>query len=337
MHSSLDSHNNRIGVLFINLGTPEKPTTSAIRAYLKEFLSDRRVIEVNPVIWKVILNAFILPLRAPKLVPKYESIWSEERGAPLLYHTQDLAENIKKFLSSNISVGVAMTYGSPSINDEIKKFGNEGIERILFVPLYPQYSGSTTGSVYDAVSRALNKIRNLPEIRFIKSYYEREEYIGAIVKSILRHWDEHGKPDRLLCSFHGLPQDMIDAGDPYYEQCVRTVELIKGALPQGGPQVDLAFQSKFGRAKWIEPATESVIRSYPTQGVKNVHIIAPGFAADCIETIDEIDRELREIFLENGGEKFSYIPCLNGDEFWAQGLANIINDHISNWSQNVKT
>ncbi|ASY41122.1 ferrochelatase [Taylorella equigenitalis] len=321
-----------VGVLLVNLGTPQEPTASSIRTYLREFLSDRRIVELNPVLWKFILNGFVLPFRPKQMVPKYKEIWAKYNKSPLLYHTENLRENLDEYMPSFMYVAHAMTYGEPSIKDALEYLRQRLCgERVIVVPLYPQFSASTTGAVFDAVARTVKEMKDFPELRFIKSYYRFPEYIECIANSIKAYWAENGQPDRLLCSFHGLPQSMIDAGDPYYSECLHTVELIKAALPQDGPQVDIAFQSKFGREKWIEPSSESVIRSYPSQGVKNLHVIAPGFAVDCIETIDEIDRELRDVFMNSGGEKFGYIPCLNSSEEWCETLNEIVYHHIFDW------
>lgn len=323
----------KVGVLVVNLGTPATTSPQDIRRYLGQFLSDQRVIELPPALWQIILRGFILPLRPRKLSPKYESIWMEG-GSPLLVYSQAQTDGIQQKLQDkgyDIPVRLAMRYGEPAMHDVLHELTTLGCERILMVPLYPQYAASTTATAVDELNRYLAKRRNQPETRSIKSYAQHEGYIQPFVQSVLRHWKTHEKPQRLLLSFHGLPRRCIDKGDPYYRDCMLTTAAVREALADQDVPVFATFQSRFGAEKWIEPYTEPTLRQWAKEGLKSVHVACPGFLADCLETLEEIQMECRDAFLEEGGTQFSYIPCLNDDPAWIDGLCDIVLQNLSGW------
>lgn len=323
-----------IGILLINLGTPDEPTAPSIRRYLREFLSDPRVIEMPQFVWQIILNAAVLPLRPKKLVPKYELVWLEQ-GAPLLVYSQRQAEGLEASLRQQyaepIHVELAMRYGNPSIPNAIRALREKSCEKILVAQLYPQYAASTTATAVDAVNRYVAKLRNQPELRFIKNYYDHPAYIQPLANAVRRYWHEHGKPERLLLSYHGLPRRCAEQGDPYYRECMLTTEALRQSLSDLNVPVYASFQSRFGAEKWLEPYTEPLLRQWAKEGVKTVHTMCPGFLADCLETLEEIQVECRDAFLEDGGTQFAYIPCLNGDPQWIEGLSQITQSHLGGW------
>lgn len=322
-----------IGVLVVNLGTPDEPTVTAIRRYLAEFLSDPRVIEIPQILWQLILRLAVLPRRPKKLVPKYELVWLEE-GAPLLVYSRRQAEGIQRQLREHyaeVHVELAMRYGTPSIPKAIDALRVKGCEQIVVVPLYPQYAASTTATAVDAINRHLAKLRNQPEMRFIKSYYDDPAYIQPLAQSVQRYWKEHGTPERLLLSFHGLPRRCAELGDPYYRECMLTASALRKSLQAFNVPVYVSFQSRFGAERWLEPYTEPLLRQWAKEGVKTVHAMCPGFVADCLETLEEIQVECRDAFLEEGGQRFAYIPCLNDDPEWVLGLSGIVLKNLEGW------
>ena len=322
-----------IGVLVVNLGTPDAPTQSAIKRYLAEFLSDPRVIEIPQFVWQFILRGAVLPLRPRKLVEKYELIWLPE-GAPLLVYSQRQAEGIEASLRAQgveVHAELAMRYGNPSIPSAIERLRAKGCQRIVVVQLYPQYAASTTATAVDAINRYLAKLRNQPEMRFIKSYYDAPQYIQPLSQHIRRYWAEHGTPERLLLSFHGLPRRCAADGDPYYRECILTAHAVRQALADTGVPVFASFQSRFGAERWLEPYTEPLLRQWAKEGVKHVHVTCPGFLADCLETLEEIQLECRDAFLEDGGTDFGYIPCLNDDPEWVKGLTELVHQNLGGW------
>lgn len=323
--------NQKIGILLINLGTPDQPQASSIRRYLREFLSDPRVIEIPKLVWQPILNLFILTRRPKKLAPLYKQIWLE-RGSPLLVYTQDQAHGLQVKMDQNginARVELAMRYGNPSIESAMEKL--KDCERILIVPMYPQYAASTTATAIDMVNRYTARRRNQPEVRYIKRFHYDAGYIGAMVEQIKSFWDKNGVPERLLLSYHGLPLDVVKKGDPYYQDCIQTTMLIQQALGEYGDLVYSSFQSRFGAQEWIQPYTEPTLRQWAKQGVKNVHVMCPGFLADCLETLEEIQIECRDAFIEDGGTDFSYIPCLNGQDNWIQALSDLVTKNLADW------
>ena len=305
----------KTGVLIINLGTPDSTSWFDIRKYLKEFLSDRRVIEVNPVIWQIILNVFILNLRPSKTAKAYKEIWmKEENMSPLLYYTKKQAEKISKLISKeNLIVDFAMRYGNPSIKSKIIKLHDNGCENLVILPLYPQYAAATTATVCDEVYRTLMKMRWQPSLKIIPHYESEPLYIDALVKSLKRKIEEiNWKPDLILASYHGIPKKYFDKGDPYHCYCQKTSRLISEKF--NSLEIKTTFQSRFGPQEWLQPYTDKTLESLPKEVKKNVLMICPGFSSDCVETLEEILIQGKESFMESGGENFDMVPCLNDSE-----------------------
>ena len=305
----------RVGVLLINLGTPDAPEAGAVRRYLAEFLSDRRVVEIPAIAWKPILHGIILRTRPAKSAHAYRQVWTNE-GSPLAAISARQASGLQERLGEEILVGSAMRYGSPAIADSLSKMIGAGCTRILLAPLYPQYCAATTATANDAVFAQLAAMRWQPAIRTLPPYYDDPLYIDALAADLRRQLAAlEFEPQRLLLSFHGMPQRTLELGDPYHCHCQKTARLVGEALDR---PVDVAFQSRFGRAKWLEPATDRVLAGYPAQGVERVAIAAPGFSADCLETLEELGIRGRETFLDAGGTHFARLDCLNDS---AQGMA----------------
>ena len=332
--ASAPKREGRIGVLLINLGTPDGTSYWPVRRYLKEFLSDRRVIETNRVLWWFILNFIVLVKRPSASGAKYRSIWNEERDeSPLRTITRSQAEKVGKALRPRgIAVDWAMRYGSPSIAAGIEALVAEGCDRLLAFPLYPQYAAASTATANDKVFDALKALRAQPALRTVPPYPQDPVYIAALAHSIKTHLGTLDfEPETILASFHGMPQAYVDKGDPYQAQCVETVEALRAALGPLGAKLKLTFQSRFGRAEWLKPYTDQTVEALARAGVKRIAIITPGFAADCLETLEEIAEENREIFLEHGGERFSYIPCLNDSEEGIKLLVHLIERELEGW------
>ena len=320
-------------VLYCNLGTPEAPTAAALRPYLAQFLSDHRVIEIPKAIWWLILHGIILRIRPKKSAAKYASIWTPE-GSPLKVWTAKQASMLRGYLGERghqVAVRYAMRYGQPSIASQLDALKAEGATRILILPAYPQYSGTSTASVFDAVYSWAAKIRHIPELRFVNHYHDHPGYIAALAVRVRAHWAKHGRADRLVLSFHGVPERTLHLGDPYHCECHKTARLLAEQLGLSKEQYLLTFQSRFGKAKWLEPYTEPTLVAMAQAGVKSVDVMCPGFTGDCLETLEEISMEAREAFLHAGGEKFSYIPCLNDSPAWIAALASITSQHLSGW------
>ena len=323
----------RTAVLLCNLGTPDEPTAPALRRYLAEFLGDHRVVEIPRLIWMAILHGIILRVRPAKSAAKYASIWTKE-GSPLKVWTQKQALALQAVFDSQgetVTVRYAMRYGSPSIASQLDALKAEGHTRILILPAYPQYSGTTTASVFDAVYQWGLRSRVLPEFRFINHYHDDSGYIQALAESVRTHWAEHGKAERLVMSFHGVPERTLHLGDPYHCECYKTARLLGEALGLTKDQYMVTFQSRFGKAKWLEPYTEPTLVSLAKQGVKHVDLICPGFTSDCLETLEEISQEAQEAYLHAGGEVFHYIACLNDSDAWIKGLHEICKLHMGGW------
>lgn len=320
-------------VILVNLGTPSAPTPKALRAYLKEFLSDRRVVELPRLLWLFILYVFILPFRPKKSAAKYAEIWTKE-GSPLKFHTEKQAKLLQGLLGlrgyENVQVEYAMRYGAPDISTVLSRV-TEQRDRVLIFPMYPQYAASTTASASDGVFNALARLRNLPEIRFIRSYCNHPAYISALAASVRAYWAREGKPQRLLMSFHGIPKLMVERGDPYREECLETGHLLAKALNLAENEFEIAFQSRLGRAEWLSPYTADRLASLPAENVRHLHVVCPGFPADCLETLEEIASEGRETFLEAGGEIFGFIPGLNENEAWIAAMADMAEVHLRSW------
>lgn len=325
---------DRVGVLLCNLGTPDEPTAPALRRYLGEFLADPRVVEIPRLAWWPILNGVILRTRPAKAAAKYASIWMPE-GSPLRVWTQRQALLLRGYLGerghARVVVRHAMRYGTPSIADELDALKAEGATRVLILPLYPQYSCTTTASLYDAVGTWSARVRRLPELRMVASYHDHPGYIGALAHRIAGHWMSHGRPDRLLMSFHGVPQRTQTLGDPYQAECLRTARLLASQLSLRDDEFVVTFQSRFGKAQWLQPYTEPTLRELARAGVGRVDVVCPGFTSDCLETLEEIAMEGRDTFLEAGGREYTYIPCLNDQHPWIAALAAIAEQHLAGW------
>ncbi|HEX2605173.1 MAG TPA: ferrochelatase [Oxalicibacterium sp.] len=329
------THGNvpKTAVVLMNLGTPDAPTTGAVRRYLKEFLSDPRVVEIPRPIWWCILRLFILPFRPKQSAKKYEAIWTDD-GSPLKIHTEKQAKLLTGYLGERghaIRVAYAMRYGNPSVASVLEKLKDEGCERILILPAYPQYSGTTTASLFDAVFRHYRKTRNVPELRFIKHYHDHDAYIEALRQSVLAYWEMAGRPDKLVMSFHGVPKRTLLLGDPYHCECHKTARLLAEALGLSEEQYVVTFQSRFGKAEWLQPYTQPTVEQLARTGAKRVDVICPGFTSDCLETLEEIAMEVRQAFLQCGGQDFHYIPCLNEDHVWIKALAELVESHVIGW------
>lgn len=330
----------KTAVVLINLGTPDAPTKSALRRYLKEFLWDRRVVEVPRMIWWLILRLIILPFRSAKSAAKYASIW-EKDGSPLKLHTQKQAVLLQGYLGErghDVHASYAMRYagvganaGADAIPNVLNKLKQEGYQRLLIVPAYPQYSGSTTASNMDAVFRHYQSVRNLPELRFVRSYHDHPAYIQALKSSVLHYWEQQGRGERLVMSFHGLPKAFLLRGDPYFCECHKTARLLAEQLGLSKEQYMVTFQSRLGRAEWLQPYTAPTVQALAKQGTKRIDVICPGFIADCLETLEEIAMEVRAEFLQAGGKEFHYIPCLNESPDWLRALAEISEQHLIGW------
>ena len=326
---------HRTGVLLVNLGTPEAPTAKALRPWLRQFLSDPRIVELPRLLWLPILNGIILITRPARSAKKYASIWMPE-GSPLRVHTERLAALLGDSLNrerekDGIIVAWAMRYGSPPIVDTLTDLRARGADRILVVPLFPQFAGSTTASVLDELARAMRLWRNLPELRFVRSFPDDPGYITALAASVREHWARHGQGDCLVASFHGQPARADELGDPYRAECLITARLLGEALALPPEKLRVTFQSRFGRGKWLEPYTLPTLESLAASGVKRVDVVCPGFAADCLETLEEIAMQCRDAFLARGGETFHAIPCLNTRPEWITALDGLVRQHLAGW------
>ncbi len=324
----------RIGVLLINLGTPAAPTARALRPYLREFLSDRRVVEIPRPIWWLILNGIILTVRPKKSAEKYASIWTPE-GSPLLVHTLRQTELLREALRQRTPVPLvveyAMRYGGPSVAQGMTRLREQGCTRVLALPLYPQYAASSAGSALDAVFRVLLKTRNMPELRTVRHFHDHPGYIAALRQSVQSYWAEHGRPDVLVMSFHGVPRRTLDLGDPYHCECQKTGRLLAEALGLTPAQYRVCFQSRFGRAEWLKPYTAETLKELGRTKTRRVDVICPGFVADCLETLEEIAMEGKAEFLNAGGGEYHYIPALNERPLWIQALADLTLTHLAGW------
>lgn len=323
-------------VVLVNLGTPKAPTGAALRPYLKQFLSDPRVVEIPKAIWWLILNGIILNIRPKKSAAKYASVWMEE-GSPLRVHTERQAKLLSGLLGERghqVSVRWAMRYGEPSVPNVLAELKAEGARRILVIPMYPQYAASTTATVVDEAARWLLKTRNQPEMRFVRNFHDHPGYLDALEKTVRRHWQQNGplgEGDRLLISFHGLPRRSLDLGDPYFCECHKTGRLLAERLNLKAEQFQICFQSRFGKAEWLQPYTAPTLHDWGKQGIRRVDVICPGFLADCLETLEEIALEGRDDFLAAGGQAYHYIPALNEAPDWIHALADLTETHLAGW------
>lgn len=317
----------KTGVLLTNLGSPTAPTTSAVRKYLREFLSDPRVVEIPRFIWLIILHGIILRVRPKKSAQLYKSVWTEQ-GAPLLVisqaQQQKVAAKVKEKYGEDVVVDLAMRYGEPSIPSVMQKFQQQGVNNLIVLPLYPQYAGPTTASTFDAVSNELKKWRYVPSLNFINSYHNNPLYIKALANTVSEHINEHGKPDKLVLSYHGMPELFYQWGDPYYDFCQITTNLLKAELNLPDECFVMTFQSRFGKAKWLQPYTDVTLENLAQAGHKHIAIISPAFSADCLETLEELEHENREVFMQAGGEQYHYIKALNDRDDHIEAIVKIL-------------
>ncbi|MEO7338707.1 MAG: ferrochelatase [Caldimonas sp.] len=320
-------------VLLCNLGTPDEPTPAAVRRYLAEFLSDRRVVEIPRLLWWLILHGVILRTRPAKSALKYAKVWTPN-GSPLRVWTEKQATLLRGYLGQRghtVEVRYAMRYGTPSIASVLDELKAKGVSRVLVLPLYPQYSATTTASVADAVYAWAKNVRTLPELRFVNRYHDDPAYIGALAKRVEDHWMSHGRPDKLVLSFHGVPRRTLALGDAYHCECLKTARLLREHLELGADELLVTFQSRLGRAEWLQPYTEPTLVALAQKGVGRVDLMCPGFTSDCLETLEEIDIEARAAFLGAGGREFNYLPCLNDQHEWMAALAGVAIRHLQGW------
>ncbi|MFB9067105.1 ferrochelatase [Pseudofulvimonas gallinarii] len=321
----------RSAVVLVNLGTPDAPKTADVRRYLRQFLSDPRVVEQPRWLWLPILHGIILPLRSRRSAHAYSTVWSD-RGSPLAFHTRALTDAVRDRLPASVEVEMAMRYGQPSIADVLRRLDHDGcLQRLLVLPLYPQYSATTTASVFDAVMAELATWRRIPAVRFVDEYCSLPDWQAAVAGSLQRHWQAQGRGDHLLFSFHGIPQRYVDAGDPYYGQCRASAAAIAARLGLAADQWSISFQSRVGREPWLQPYTDARIPELAAAGVRRLDVACPGFAADCLETLEEVAMQYRDLFLGSGGERFDYVPALNDDAGHADALAELVRAQCADW------
>jgi protoporphyrin/coproporphyrin ferrochelatase len=333
---------HRVAVLLINLGTPDAPTPRAVRRYLAQFLSDPRVVEIPAFIWQAILRLAILPLRGRASAKKYAAVWMPE-GSPLRVHTEKQVEALRQLFAANeyhVIVEYAMRYGTPGIPAMLTQLKLAGAERVLLMPMYPQYSSSTTATAFDDAFAALKRMRNQPEIRTVRHYADHPAYIHALAEQVRHYWAAHGSPDfaagdKLILSFHGVPKRTLDLGDPYHDQCQQTGALLMSELGLTPVECRVTFQSRFGRAEWLQPYTAPTLKELGAAGVQRADVFCPGFTADCLETIEEIGLEVRDEFLHAGGKVFHRIPCLNVSPAWVAALGEIVAQNLQGWRVHV--
>ena len=332
-HGAAPSAPSTTAVLYCNLGTPDEPTAPALRRYLAEFLSDPRVVEIPRLLWLVILHGIILRIRPKKSAAKYASIWLPE-GSPLKVWTEKQAALLGGALTARghaVDVRYAMRYGNPSIASQLDRLKADGVCRVLILPAYPQYSATTTASVFDAVYAWAGKVRRLPEFRFVNHYHDAPGYINALAAKVKAHWQANGQAEKLIMTFHGVPERTLHLGDPYHCECYKTARLLAEKLQLGKDRYQVTFQSRFGKAKWLEPYTEPTLIALAAAGLKSVDLICPGFTGDCLETLEEINLEARHAFIDAGGEKFAYIDCLNDSPAWVEALTDTAAQHLQGW------
>ena len=328
----------KLGILLVNLGSPDAPTPSAVRRYLAQFLSDPRVIEANRLIWWFVLHGVILRIRPQRAAKAYNKVWTDS-GSPLIHftrlQTRAIQKNLEDRFRGSVIADMAMTYAKPSIKNGLEGLRKAGARRLLILPLYPQYSATTTAAVFDQVTDVLQGWRWLPDLRMINQYHDHPKYIEALANSIKKQWRDNKRGDLLLFSFHGIPQRYVDNGDPYFCHCHKTARLVAENLELKANEWKLVFQSRFGREPWLEPYCSVTLQELPATGVKNVDIICPGFSADCLETLEEIKMENKELFIEAGGEHFNYISCLNDNSDHIEALCEVLTAHMFGWPETM--
>ncbi|EGQ7820243.1 ferrochelatase [Vibrio parahaemolyticus] len=316
---------NKQGVLLVNLGTPDEPTAPAVKRFLSQFLHDHRVVDMTRWLWCPILHGVILPIRSPKVAKLYESVWMEE-GSPLMVYSKRQAKKLAQHLDMPVELG--MTYGNPSLQSGFDALIAQGVEEVIVLPLYPQYSGTTTAAVSDGITKAFKQLPVMPAFSFIRDYHDHPMYIEALANSVRQYWEEHGKGDYLLCSYHGIPKRYADNGDIYPQHCEATTRLLGEVLGLSSDQIGMAYQSRFGREEWLQPYTDKTLETITSKGVKKIDIMTPAFSSDCLETLEEIAGENKEIFMEAGGEQFHYIPCLNDDDMHIDMMAELVRSKL---------
>ena len=322
-----------VGVLITNLGTPDAPKKKELKVYLNQFLSDPRVIELPKILWQILLKLVILQVRPSKSAEAYKKIWTKN-GSPLLDISKRQLEKIKLSLSTshpNMIFEVGMRYGNPSIPNALRNLQKQNVRKLLVLPMYPQYCAATTGSTFDEVTNVLQKWRWIPELRFINQYFEDDKYVQALSNSITSFWEKHSKPQKIIFSYHGIPKKYLLNGDPYHCFCLKTTRLVKEKMGLSDDEIMTTFQSRFGKAEWLQPYTSETLKELPKQGIKDINIISPGFSSDCLETLEELEEENREYFMESGGEQYKYIPCLNDDDEHIDVFVNLIKKNIQGW------
>ncbi|MCK6262195.1 ferrochelatase [Vibrio sp. ZSDE26] len=317
-------NNKKQGVLLVNLGTPDSATPAGVRRFLGEFLHDKRVVSLTRWLWCPILHGVILPIRSPKVAKLYQSVWMDE-GSPLLVYSKRQAEKLQKKI--DIPVALGMTYGNPSLKTGIEQLLEQGVEDIIVLPLYPQYSGTTTAAVSDGLTKAFKQMPVIPNYRFIRDYYSHPSYAKALAESVRSHWDKNGRADHLVCSFHGIPKRLADEGDIYPQHCEATTKLLAAELGLSAEEITMTYQSRFGREEWLKPYTDETLESLPGKGIKKIDIMAPAFSVDCLETLEEISDQCKETFIEAGGSEFSYIMCLNDRDSHIDMMAELVDLH----------
>ncbi len=323
-----------LGVLLVNLGTPDEPTPRAVKTYLAEFLSDPRIVALPRWLWQIILRGIILRVRPKRSAQAYASIWTDQ-GSPLLVLSERLRDALQQQFaelhSERVTVALAMRYGNPSLPQVLQNLRRQNIQRLLVLPLYPQYSATTTASIFDALTRELQQWRWIPELRFIQRYHQEADYVATLSESIRAYRAQHGDAEKLLFSFHGIPKDYYEAGDPYPDQCRATAQQVAETLALQPGQWQIAFQSRFGKEEWVKPYTDATLKQWGQEGVKHVQVVCPAFAVDCLETLEEIAKENREYFLESGGESYAYIPALNDSPGQVRMLTDLVHRHLQGW------
>ncbi|ENM3849387.1 ferrochelatase [Vibrio cholerae] len=318
------NNHKKLGILLANLGTPQAPTSQAVKAFLSQFLHDQRVVDMSRWLWCPLLHGIILPTRSPKVAKLYQSIWMDE-GSPLMVYSRRQRDKLAELSQRPVELG--MTYGEPSLLEGVRKLQQQGAEQIVVLPLYPQYSATTTAAVFDGLAKALRQLPVVPELHFIRDYHDHPLYIQALAESVRASWQLHGQGDLLLCSYHGIPKRYAQNGDIYPEHCQKTTELLAQALGLPQDKVMMTYQSQFGKEEWLQPYTDKTMEALPRQGIKKLDVICPAFSVDCLETLEEIAEQNQEIFLHSGGEAFHYVPCLNDSQSHIELMAVLVKAH----------
>ncbi|MEZ9928847.1 ferrochelatase [Vibrio breoganii] len=318
---------SKTGVLLVNLGTPDEATPKAIKRFLSQFLHDKRVVDMTRWLWCPLLHGVILPIRAPKVAKLYQGVWMSE-GSPLMVFSRRQASKLKQSL--NVPVELGMTYGNPSLLSGMQSLLEQGVEKVIVLPLYPQYSATTTAAVVDGLGKAFKQMTVVPSFEVIGDYHDHPLYIKALADSVRESWRERGESEYLLCSYHGIPKRFADNGDVYPQHCEKTTELLAQELGLGSDRIGMTYQSRFGREEWLQPYTDKTLEKLPNQGIKKLDIIAPAFSVDCLETLEELSEECCDIYKEAGGESFNYIPCLNDSDKHIELMASLVNARLLN-------